>query len=64
MFIILQTMKSGDITKQGGEVLKDRLLALRLTGEEFETLEAFCRHKKVSKSEAVRSAFLSLVDGH
>ena len=64
MFIILHTMRSGDITKQEGEVLKDRLLALRLNGEEFEMLEAFCRRKKVSKSEAVRSAFLSVVNGH
>ena len=44
------------------QVAKDRMLVIRLTGEQHESIEQFCRQKRVSKSELTRRAILSVVD--
>lgn len=44
-------------------MLKDRLLALRLNGEEVEELDTFCRRHKISRSRAIREAIFTTIEG-
>lgn len=63
MFIIPIPMKKREVSESGSDMLKDRLLALRLNGEEVEELDTFCRRHKISRSRAIREAIFTTIEG-